>query len=66
LRDAVETSLRGLPLTTPSIRIGVCAESQSCVSCADVWKYHAILPVSTLTATSEQVNRLSPLRATPV
>jgi hypothetical protein len=55
LREAVETSLRGLPAITPSIRIGVCAESQSCVSWGDVWKYHAILPVSTFTATSEQV-----------
>ena len=57
------TSLRGFPLIVPSIRIGVCAESQSCVSCGDVWKYQAIFPVSTLTATSEQVKRLSPLPA---
>src|SRR6187401_555891 len=59
-RAAVETSLRGRPLITASIRIGVCAESQSCMSCGDVWKYHAILPVSTFTATSAHVNRLSP------
>ena len=51
---------------TPSIRIGVCAESQSWVSCGEVWKYHAISPVSTSTAMSVQVNRLSPRRATPV
>ena len=51
---------------TPSIRIGVWAESQSWVSWADVWKYHAILPVSTFTAINEQVKRLSPGRATPV
>ena len=44
----------------PSTRTGVCAESQSCMSCGEVWKYQAILPVSTFTATSAQVNRLSP------
>ena len=38
---------------TASIRIGVCAESQSCMSCGEVWKYHAILPVSTFTAMSD-------------
>ena len=54
------TSLRVRPLNGMSTRIGVCVESQSCVSCGDVWKYHAILPVSTLTAMSDDVNRLSP------
>src|SRR4030095_15186318 len=62
LRDAGHTSLRGRPLTTASNRTGVWAESQSCVSCADVWKYHFILPVSTSSATSEHVKRLSPGR----
>jgi hypothetical protein len=60
LRAAVEISLRFLPPTVASNRTGVCAESQSCMSCGDVWKYHFILPVATSTAISEQVNRLSP------
>src|SRR5688572_17409421 len=66
LRAAVDTSFRGRPFTVPSMRIGVCAESQSCVSCGDVWKYHAILPVETFTATREHVKRLSPRRPMPV
>jgi hypothetical protein len=48
------------------MRIGVCDESQSCVSCGDVWKYQAIFPVSTFTAIRQPVNRLSPLRPAPV
>ena len=40
------------PLNGMSTRIGVWVESQSCVSCGEVWKYHAILPVSTFTAIS--------------
>ena len=66
MRAAVETSLRGSPSMTPSIRIGVWAESQSWVSCGEVWKYQAISPVATSTAISVQVKRLSPGRATPV
>ena len=40
----------------------VCVESQSWVSCGDVWKYHTILPVAAFTATTEPVKRLSPGR----
>ena len=36
-RAAVDTSFLGLPLTVPSIRTGVCAESQSCMSRGEVW-----------------------------
>ena len=56
LRAAVETSLRRRPFTTASMRIGVCAESQSCMSWGEV--YQAILPVSTFTATSELVKKV--------
>ena len=41
-----------LPLNGMSARTGVSVESQSCVSCGDVWKYHSIFPVSTFTAIS--------------
>ena len=41
----------------PSTSTDGWVESQSCVSLGDVWKYHAIFPVSTLTATTEQVYR---------
>src|SRR5436190_22082273 len=56
LRAAVDTSFRGRPLIVASMSTGVCAESQSCVSWTEVWKYHAIFPVSTFTAISEHVN----------
>src|ERR1051326_8833450 len=36
------------------------------MSCGEVEKYHAILPVSTFTATSAHVNRLSPSPRVPV
>jgi len=37
LRLACASNLRGLPSMTPSISTGVCAASQSCVSCGDTW-----------------------------
>jgi hypothetical protein len=54
------TSFRVRPLKGASTRTGVCAESQSCMSCGAVWKYQAIFPVSTLTAIKDPVKRLSP------
>src|SRR5206468_8043829 len=41
----------------PSTSTDGWVESQSCVSLGDVWKYHAIFPVSTFTVTTEQVYR---------
>src|SRR4030095_1023801 len=56
----VTTSLRVRPLNGMSTMTGVCVESQSCVSWGEVWKYHFILPLSTSTASSDDVKRLSP------
>ena len=62
LRDAMATSLRGWPLTVPSMSTGVCVASQSCVSCGEAWKYHFIVPVSASSATSDAVYRFAPSR----
>ena len=66
LRLACASSLRRCPLTTASKSTGVCVASQSCVSCGDTWKYHAIFPVSGFSATMEQVQRLSPGLLSPI
>ena len=58
-------SLRGWPSIVASKSTGVSTLSQSCVSCGDAWKYHAIFPVSGLSATMEAVQRLEPLRDWP-
>src|SRR5205823_5294429 len=58
LRDACIVILRGFPANIPSNNTGAWVASQSWVSLGDVWKYHAIFPVSTFSATTEQVYRL--------
>src|SRR5439155_22693282 len=57
MHDNVITIYRVLPPIMHSTITGVMVESHSFVSFCDVWKYHAILPFSTVTATTEQVYR---------
>jgi len=47
--------LAGLAVNHAIHENGICEASQSWVSCGDIWKYHAILPVSGLSATTDDV-----------
>src|SRR4051812_48004165 len=55
LRSAWATSFRGCPLIVASNRTGTSLASKSHASFLEDWKYQISLPVSGLSATSEQL-----------